>query len=164
MKRTIRLVVLVSVLLPLTACGVPHAGRGTASAPLTPGSAEGSKTMGPVMSSPIHPGSGGPPAGSPNQVSPDPRAVDLRPARFDRALAGTGHKLVVHYTITGRPQCSLLGEVRVAETATEVQVTLMLGRQPGADCAGPQPQLAASMMTVVTLGGPLGARQVRDGS
>jgi len=35
---------------------------------------------------------------------------------------------------------------------------------PDADCTGPQPQLAAAMMTVVTLSEPLGARQVRDGS
>jgi hypothetical protein len=100
----------------------------------------------------------------PNQASPDARAIDLRPARFDRAQPGTGRELIVHYTVTGRPHCNVLGQVRLAETATEVRVTLMLGRLPGADCTGPQPQLAAPMMTVVTLSQPLGARQVRDGS
>jgi hypothetical protein len=116
------------------------------------------------MSSPINPDSSGPPVTSPNQVSPDPRAVDLRPVRFDRAQAGAGRELIVHYTITGKPQCNRLGQVRVAETATEVRVTVMLGRQPGVDCTGPQPQVAASMMTVVALSEPLGARQIRDGS
>lgn len=164
MKRTIRLAILASVLLSMTACASPHHGQGTGSAPLMSGSGKSGKTMPPAMSSPINPDSGGPPVTSPNLASPDPRAVDLRPARFDRARAGPGRELIVHYTITGKPQCNLLGQVRVAETATEVRVTLMLGRQPGADCTGPQPQLAAPMMTVVTLSEPLGARQIRDGS
>lgn len=120
--------------------------------------------MSPVMPSRNNPDSGGPPATKPNQASPDSRAVGLRPVRFDRAAAGAGRELIVHYTITGKPQCNMLGQVQVAETATEVRVTLMLGRAPGADCTGPQPQLAASMMTVVTLGEPLGTRQIRDGS
>jgi hypothetical protein len=120
--------------------------------------------MPPIMSSPVNPGPGGPVTPRPNKVSPDSQAVELRPVRFDRARAGTGRELTVHYTITGKPQCNVLGQVRVAETATEVRVTLMLGRHPGADCTGPQPQLAASMMTVVTLSEPVGARQIRDGA
>ena len=70
----------------------------------------------------------------------------------------------MHYTVTGKPQCNVLGQVRVAETTAEVRVTVMLGRQPGADCTGPQPQLAAPMVTIVTLSKPLGTRQIRDGS
>jgi hypothetical protein len=165
MKRAIRLAVLASVVAPMAACASPHDGQGAGSATLISGSGKSGKTMPPAMSSPISPESGGPPAAmSPNQASPDPRAIDLRPARFDQAREGAGRELIVHYTITGKPQCNVLGQVRVAETATEVRVTLMLGRQPGADCTGPQPQLAAPVMTVVTLSEPLGARQIRDGS
>jgi hypothetical protein len=164
MKRTIRLAVLASVPLLMTACASQRDGQGTGSAPLTPGAGKSGKTMPAAMSSPTNPRSGGPPAMRPNLASPDSHAVDLRPVRFDRARAGAGREIIVYYTITGKPQCSTLGQVRVAETATEVRVTLLLGRQPGADCTGPQPQLAASMMTVVTLSEPLGARQIRDGS
>jgi hypothetical protein len=164
MKRTIRLAVLASVLASMTACASPHDGQGTGSARLMSGSGKSGKTMPPEMSSPIDPDSSAPQAMRPNLASPDSQAVGLRPTRFDRARAGAGRELIVDYTITGKPQCNMLGQVRVAETATEVLVTLMLGRQPGTDCTGPQPQLAASMMTVVTLSKPLGARQIRDGS
>jgi hypothetical protein len=164
MNRAIRLALLASVLLPTAACASPHNGQSAGSATLISGSGKSGKTMPPAMSSPINPKSGSRPAMSPNQASPDSRAIDLRPARFDQAREGTGRELIVHYTITGKPQCNVLGQVRVAETATEVRVTLMLGRQPGADCTSPQPQLAASMMTVITLGEPLGTRHIRDDS
>jgi hypothetical protein len=163
MKRTIQRTTLISILLLMTACASAHGGEGPGSAPLSSGSGK-EKSVPPAMSSPVSPGSGGPVATRPNKVSPDSRAVDLRPVRFDRARAGAGRELTVHYTITGKPQCNVLGQVQVAETATEVRVTLMLGRQPGADCTGPQPQLAASMMTVVTLSEPVGARHIRDGA
>jgi hypothetical protein len=162
MKQAIRLAILAS-LLPVTACGSLHDGQGPGVTPLISDSGKDGKTVPPVMSSPENPGSGSPPATSPNQASPDARAVDLRPVRFDRAQAGAGRELIVHYTVTGKPQCNVLGQVRVAETTAEVRVTLMLGRQPGADCTGPQPQLAAPMMTIVTLSKPLGTRQIRDG-
>ena len=163
MKQAIWLAILAS-LLPVTACGSLHDRQSAGSAPLISSSGKDGKTVTPVMSSPINPGSGGPRATSPNQASPDARAVDLRPVRFDRAQPGAGRELIVHYTVTGRPYCNVLGQVRVMETTTEVRVTLMVGRQPGADCTGPQPQLAAPMMTVVILSQPLGARQIRDGS
>ena len=164
MKRIIRLAVLTGVLLSMTSCASSHDGQGTGSALLVPGSGKSGKTMPPVTSSPAGPEPGKPPAPGPNQAAPDSRAVGLRPVRFDRARAGAGRELIVDYTITGNPQCNVLGQVRVVETAAEVRVTLMLGRQPGADCAGPQPQQAAPMRTVVTLSEPLGARQIRDGS
>lgn len=164
MNRAIHLAVLASVLLSMTACGVQHEGEHTGSVSLISGSGKSEKTMPAVISSSGSPDHSGPPPTGANQVSPDPRAVDLRPVPFDGAQAGAGRELVVHYTITGRPQCSMLGKVKVAETATEVQVTLMVGRQLGADCHGPQPQLAAPMVTVVTLSAPLGTRHIRDGS
>jgi hypothetical protein len=164
MKRAIRPAVLISVLLSMTACASLRDGQGTGSVPLVSAPGKGGETVPPVMSSPASSGSGGPPAANPNRAMPDSRVVDLRPVRFDRAQAGAGRELIVHYTITGRPQCSMLGQVQVAETATEVQVTLMVGQQPGADCTGPQPQLAASMITVVALSQPLGTRHIRDGS
>jgi hypothetical protein len=163
MKQTIWLAILVG-LLSVTACGSQRDQQSTGSAPLLSSSGKDGKTVPPAMSSPMSPGPGDSRAMRPNQASPDARALDLRPVRFDRAQPGAGRELNVHYTITGRPQCNVLGQVRVAETATEVQVTLMLGRQPGADCTGPQPQMAAPMMTVVILSQPLGARQIRDGS
>jgi hypothetical protein len=105
-----------------------------------------------------------PPAMRPNEARPDPRVVDLRPVRWTRVEAAPGHQIRVHYTITGRADCAALGRVDVAETTTTVTVTVRLGRLPAADCTGPQSQLAAPMMTVVTLAQPLGTRTVKDGA
>ena len=163
MKRTIRLALLCGW-LAITGCALPHDGQTRLkNAHIQVRNDENTEPP-PVMSSPMEPHHGFPPAMRPNQASPDARAVDLRPTRFDRTQAGPGRELIVHYTVTGKPQCNVLGQVQVAETSAEVRVTLMLGRLPGADCTGPQLQLAAPTMTVVTLSEPLGARQVRDGS
>jgi hypothetical protein len=163
MKRTIRLALLCS-LLAITGCALPHDGRTRPRNADIQVRNDENKEPPPVMSSPMEPHHGFPPAMRPNQASPDGRAVDLRPVRFDRTEAGPGRELIVHYTVTGRPQCNVLGQVHVAETSAAVRVTLLLGRLPGTNCSGPQLQLAAPMMTIVTLREPLGARQVRDGS
>jgi hypothetical protein len=118
-----------------------------------------------TVSSPSQPDASGlPPALRPNVAVPDARVTALKPIRWTRAVAATGRDLQVHYTITGRGDCSALGRVDVAETARDVTVTVLVGRLPGADCDGPQPQLAASVMTVVKLATPLGDRAVRDGA
>jgi hypothetical protein len=99
----------------------------------------------------------------PNQVHPDDRAVGLRPLAWQR-VESSGRQLTVHFTTTGRPECATLGRVEVVEAATTVRVTLQVGRLPGADCSGAQPQLAAPSSVVVTLAQPVGGRTVVDGS
>lgn len=105
-----------------------------------------------------------PPSMQPNRAQPDGRAVDLRPVRWAWVEAGQGNQLRVHYTITGRRDCNVLGQVHVTETSASVAVTLLIGRLPNANCGGPQPQLAAQFLTVVTLREPLGGRRVEDGA
>src|SRR5262249_38830476 len=98
-----------------------------------------------------------------NRATPDPAAVDLHPVQWTKATAGADNKLVVQYTAGGRPECSKLGRVDVAETADAVTVSVLLGRQPGADCTGPQPMIAAVYETVVDLKSPLDSRKVNNG-
>jgi hypothetical protein len=105
-----------------------------------------------------------PAAMRPNEARPDTRVVALRPVRWTRVEAAQGRQVRVYYTITGRGNCAALGRVDVAETATTVTITVRVGRLPDADCTGPQSQLAASMMTVVTLAQPLGTRTAKDGA
>lgn len=100
----------------------------------------------------------------PNLTVPDPRAVGLAPTPWARSAPAGGRELRIEYAIGGRVDCATLGRVEVTETSREVTVTLLVGRLPGADCAGPQPGLAAVMSTMVTLKAPLGARTVRDGA
>jgi hypothetical protein len=138
----------------LAACATP--GGGTA------GPGQGAVSSGPFPT-PVPTSGGLPPAMQPTTLQPDPRAVDLRPARWTRT-DGTGRHVTVYFTISGRPACSVLGRVEVAETAQTVTVTLLLGRLPDVDCSGPQPMLAAEVTTIVTLNEPLGTRQVRDGA
>lgn len=99
----------------------------------------------------------------PNRVEPDGRAVDLRAVRWERTES-SGRVLTVHFTTTGRRECATLGRVEVAESATVVTVRLLVGRLPGADCSGGQPQLAAPTTVTVTLAQPVGKRAVVDGS
>jgi hypothetical protein len=95
---------------------------------------------------------------------PDSQVIDLKPVRWSQVVASTGSQIEVRYTITGRADCARLGRVDVTESTHEVIITVLVGRLPGADCSGIQPQLAAAMTTMVTLAVPLGSRQVRDGA
>ena len=95
-----------------------------------------------------------------NRAAPDPAAVDLHPVRWDRATPGPGATLDVQYTAGGRPECAKLGRVDVKETDTVVTVAVLLGHDPGVDCTGPQPMIAASFQTTVVLTAPLGSRAV----
>lgn len=154
--RFIRLSAVITILLTSVSCA--RSGRPGADEP-APGVISST-----VVGRPHPDASGLPPAMRPNVATPDARVADLRAVRWDRAAAGAGRALQVHYTISGRGDCAALGRVDVAETPQEVTVTVLLGRLPQADCDGPQPQLAASMQTVVTLAEPLGTRTVRDGA
>ncbi|MFI9379711.1 hypothetical protein [Kutzneria sp. NPDC052558] len=140
-------------LLLLTACGAAHPGSS--------GPAQ-SASGGPVMSTKVGP----PTLNAPpplNQAVPDPSVVNLRAVRFDQTVANPDNKLVVQYTASGRPECAKLGRVDVVEADDAVTVTVRLGQAPGVDCSGPQPMIAATFQTIVTLKAPLGDRPVRDG-
>ncbi|MEP7331868.1 MAG: hypothetical protein ABI692_07235 [Terracoccus sp.] len=155
---------LLGLALTLAACGSVHSGG---SAGETPGrNGPPSNNGGAVGSTPTFskPASTGlPPAMQPNRLNPDARAVDLRAVRWQRAES-SGRLLTVHFAITGRPECFTLGRVEVAESATAVTVRVLVGRLPGVDCSGAQPQLAAPATVVVTLARDLGGRAVVDGS
>jgi hypothetical protein len=97
-------------------------------------------------------------------VTPNPSAVDLAPARWNRVQpAADGRSLTVYFTL-GPPPCSVLGRVDTKDAADKVTVTLQVGRLPGADCSGPQPMIAFPQSVVVKLSSPLGNRTVVDGA
>ncbi len=155
---------LLGLAMTLAACGSAQSGGaaggtpGRNGLPSNNGGAVGST---PTFSRPAS--TGLPPAMQPNRLNPDARAVDLHAVRWQRAES-SGRLLTVHLTITGRPECSTLGRVEVAESATTVTVRVLVGRLPGVDCSGAQPQLAAPATVVVTLARDLGGRAVVDGS
>jgi hypothetical protein len=149
MMRILRLSV-VGVLLTVAACATPSNGSNTGST---------GEASSPIIPKPT----GTPPALRPNEATPDSRALDLKPTRWNRTEAA-GRQLTVHFTATGRPDCSVLGRVDVQETAQTVTVTVHLGRLPGSNCAGPQPLIAAPSATVITLREPVGGRSIRDGA
>jgi hypothetical protein len=154
MRLVLALGAVLGTVLTMTACGTPNGNANDTGA--SPGG-------GVVSTGPLPTPSGLPPAIQPNQVQPDNRAVELRPVRWDRT-EGTGRQLTVHFTLTGRPGCQVLGRVDLVEAAQAVTVTLHLGRLPDVDCRGIQPLLAAPATTVVTLREPVGTRTVRDGA
>lgn len=148
--RTLRLGVALGLLFTAAACAGPNAGT----------SADPSDQI----SSTTLPAPTGPPPTLANATQPDRRAVDLRPVRWTRAEGEGGRRLDIHYATTGKGECNILGRVDVAETEQAVTVTVLLGRLPGTDCSGAQPQIAAPAVTVVTLPNSLGTRTVRDGA
>jgi hypothetical protein len=154
MMRTLRLAVALGLLVAAAACGT--AATGDISGPGPAVSTSSRMTGGPITSTGA--------SGQPNVAEPNASVVDLRPLRWSRAEAGSGPQLVIHYTTAGLAQCSTLGRVDVAETATTVTATVLVGQLPGVNCGGDQPQLAAQFVTTVTLRQPLGARTVVDGA
>ena len=161
--RTLRMSATLLVLLTATACasrGGDSGGSGPAGSS-TGGAGENSGST--VSSGILPPPDTGPPTQpQPNKAVPDSRAVNLRPVRWSRADAGPGSQVRIQYTVGGLSQCSMLGRVDVAETATTVTVTVRVGQAPGASCDGPQPMIAATYETTVTLREPLGTRTVKD--
>lgn len=99
-----------------------------------------------------------------NEVVPE-AAVDPVRAPWQRTEpVGGSAELLVHGTLSGGPPCAVLARVDVAETPGSVTVTVWAGRRPGADCAGPQPELGYPYVTRVRLASPLGSRTVHDGA
>ena len=145
-----------AVILLAAGCAQRNAAGGAGAAPDNTG------TPLPVPTS--LPSSGLPPAMRPNQAQPDPRAAHLKPVPWTSAVPTGERQVQVSYAITGNPACSTLGRVHVLETARSVKITVFLGRLPGTDCTGPQSQLAATMITAVTLAAPVGDRTILDGA
>ena len=151
--RTFRVTLTLGLLVAAAACGTPNNSAGNSSAS---SSASG-------VASTILPRPDRPPA-QVNEVRPDSKAIELRAVPWTGATAGQDRQLVVNYTVGGLAQCNVLGWVDVLETTDTVTITVLVGRFPGVDCGGAQPQLAASYSTVVTLRQPLGTRVTRDGA
>jgi len=155
--RLIRLNAALTLLLVGAACAQPG--------PVAGGEEPPAEATSSTFARPSRPGpSELPPAMRPNVAVPDKRVTDLRPLPWTRAETAAGNQVAVHYTITGRGDCSALGRVVVTESASQVVITVLVGRLPGANCGGAQPQLAASVMTTVALAKPLGSREIRDGA
>jgi hypothetical protein len=157
MMRTLRLTVALGLLVTAASCGT--AANGNISDPGPAISTSSLPTGGPTTST----GASGP-VGQPNVARPDASVIDLRPLRWSQAEPAPEQQLVIHYTTAGLARCSTLGRVDVAETAVSVTVTVLVGRLPGANCSGDQPQLAAQFVTTVTLRQLLGERTVVDGA
>lgn len=109
----------------------------------------------------------GPPPPTPHadtgRAVADEHAIDLRPHGWTRYDVMEDNRIRVHYTITGSPQCNVLGRVEVAESADTVAITVHIGRLPTASCAA-KVLKAADRFTDVELPSPLGGRSVLDGS
>jgi hypothetical protein len=161
MMRVFRLSLALAFLLAAAACASSDIGAGGGSG--TPIGADPGHPDGSTSSSILPRPTGDPPT-RPNQATADGRAVNLHPVRWDRVQAGAGRQVLIYYTVGGVRECGLLGRVEVAETATSVTLTVLLGQAPGADCTGPQPMIAATYVTAVTLAQPFGTRIARDGA
>lgn len=147
----------------------PATGGATTSAGATPDPNETSGSGGDVIGGATSPeptdatpgGTAMPPMRDPETATPDPSVVDLVEHHFDRAVA-SGKTVRINWTATGMPECSRLGRADVIETPTTVSVILLIGRDPGATCTGPQPQNARPMTTTVRLYDAIGSRTVKD--
>lgn len=126
----------------------------------SPTTLPGPTTTVPVVSTSVPPPGG--PAG-PQVVSPAPGTLDLQPQRFEVARAAGERSVAVRFW-SGISPCSVLGRVDVAESATEVVITLWVGRSPAAGPAVSCMAIAVSYETVVDLEAPLGSRTVVDGA
>jgi hypothetical protein len=124
---------------------------GTGSAPTAPVTGSGT------------PGGGGPALPGPNPLTPQPVVQPRSLPWSGVSPLGDGRSLAVTFGL-GPPPCAVLGGVRVEESATQVTITLTVGRQPGADCSGPQPAIAMEAVTTVRLAAPLAGRPVVDGA
>ncbi|HEY5820466.1 MAG TPA: hypothetical protein VIT20_00730 [Propionibacteriaceae bacterium] len=123
-----------------------------------------SDPTGVVSSGPMPAPTGPAPTPGTNSISPEP-AVDLRKERWTEASPVTDSALVrVQGNLTGGPPCAVIGKVDVSETASDVTITVWVGRRADADCSGPQPDLGYPYAMDVALDEPLGQRTVRDGA
>ena len=102
-----------------------------------------------------HPGT----AGGPNEGVPDLSAVPVRPLSWSRVEQVGPQRLRVHF-VSGAPPCSVLAGVEVTETSSTVEIRLVEGREPDADCDGPVPAIGAPRYTTVELDEPVGERSI----
>jgi hypothetical protein len=144
------------VLLLATACATGPGGRHDGGASREPPSS------GTMSSGPLPPSSGG--AETANVLRPEP-AVGLSRHRWSRVepVPG-GSDILVYGTLSSGPPCSVLARVDVSEGEADVVLTVWTGRRRGADCRGPQQQLAYPFVTRVRLHAPLNGRRVVDGA
>ncbi|HET9649452.1 MAG TPA: hypothetical protein VFP34_14650 [Microlunatus sp.] len=146
-----------ALILVVAACAAPGGGDQTPAGPAA-------MPTGVVSSTPLLPGPDGSSEPTPALVTPV-SAEDAHPQRWVRAESVPGTQPVaVHAVLTGGPPCAVVARVDVAETDALVTITLWVGRQAGATCDGPQPQVALPVVTHVELEKPLGARPIRDGA
>ncbi|GAA3619551.1 hypothetical protein [Microlunatus ginsengisoli] len=117
-----------------------------------------------VSSGPLSPLPDGSAEPTPSLATPV-AADDARRQRWNKVelIPGT-NDVLVHAALTPGPPCAVLTRVDVAESKKEVTITLWVGKLPGADCNGPQPQVALPIVTKAHLEAPIGARQLRDGA
>ncbi len=161
--RSLSLVLLLVAVLT-GACADPHG----AGAPPSPGTGTPDQPVGtvdpdaPVSATPGPPGPGDVPAER-ELIEPGP-AIDTAPRPFESAHEVEPGVLRIAYW-TGVEPCYVLADVLVEEDETTVTVTLLEGRAPSTATEDvPCIEIARAVATDVTLGAPLGDRQVVDGA
>lgn len=106
------------------------------------------------------PGPPTPPTPTPTLVEPRDGLVEVRPRPFEEVEILTSRRLRVHFW-SGVEECYGLDRVEVEETPDAVTITLHEGREPAAEVCI---EIAVRKAVDVTLDGPLGDRQIKDGA
>lgn len=116
-----------------------------------------------VTSGPLSPPTDGAPT-QPNVMTTEP-VKDAHKQTFIRASAVPDKSAVrVEGTLMTGPPCNVIGRTDVAETGTQVTITLWAGARPDAKCDGPQTTVQYPFVIEVPLKEPLGNREVVDGA
>lgn len=127
--------------------------------PATSPSASGG---GVVSSGPLTPSGGAPTA--PNPMTPEP-VRDAHKQAFTKAEPVPGSTVVqVEGMLVPGPPCSVIGRVDVAESDSQVTITVWAGARADAKCDGPQAAIQYPFVVDVTLRQPLSGRTVIDGA
>lgn len=147
MSHVWRLIVALGLALAVVGAGFAFAYGGTPSGPDQPvasATSPGNDTDGPT----------------PSPVTPEPGMPAVAPVPWERAEPIDGGTALLVSWWSGVEPCVVLDHVEVAESATEVVVTLHEGYDPAATCLA----MAVETSTVVPLGAPLGDRAIVDGA
>ncbi len=143
-----------ALVLALGACGADDA----------PVGAGGAEPVDDDVSGPILPEPGDPDAIDPTAPSPADVVEGAVPLRqLDATAEVVGPRTVRVSFVLGLAPCSVLAGVEVVESDEAVQISAIEGREPGADCSGPQPPIAAHRFVDVETAAPIGDRTVLTG-
>jgi hypothetical protein len=144
-----------------TPSGAPRTEPAPDSRSPEPGSTPSSSPDTPISTVVPDPPPNGSTGSTPQRVTVNPAAVDLRPRPFESAVPLGSASVGVRFW-GGVPECDPIGRVDVQETATTVTITLYSGRPPGEPMACIA--IALYQELLVELSSPLGDRTIVDGA